>query len=255
MTMHQLALDFTDYSICPWCGETLELDVLEYYPEDHHVVLWTCCEGLQAEAMETIKADPRGFARWFETMTDRPARQGYNPVGGHAALDFGLTLAEIPQADAKAFVRKHHRHCPPPAGWRWGHAVYNGSTLIAVAMVGRPVARKLDHTKVVEVNRLCVDPTLDSELVWNACSMLYAAAAKEAKRRGFERIVTYTLESETGGTLVAAGWTPTVKTKGGSWSRKGRQRTDKTSTCKKQRWERGLTKKARNSPSGRKERT
>jgi hypothetical protein len=224
---------------CPYCGDDYLVDVLEHWPEEHAWMFDACCEGSQAEALDFAETDPKGFARWYERQTGLKARRSYVSDSEFCLrLDFGLQLDTIPQKEAKAFVREHHRHCPPPAGWRWGHAVYNGHTLVAVAMVGRPVARALDKDKVVEVNRLCVDPSLDTELVWNACSMLYGAAAREAKKRGFETIITYTLETESGGTLKASGWTPTTKTKGGSWDTPARRRTDKTSTCRKQRWER-----------------
>jgi hypothetical protein len=109
-------------------------------------------------------------------------------------------------------------------------------------MVGRPVARLLDHTRVVEVNRVCI-AELEPELVWNACSMLYAAAAKEARRRGFETIVTYTLEDERGSALRACGWTAAALTRGGSWNRTSRPREDKAPTGRKVRWELELTTK------------
>lgn len=230
--------------ICPYCGDEWFLDVLEYWPEAHAWMFDTCCEWAHEDACAHAAEDPKGFAEWFERMTGVQARRSYDDEL-NLKIDFGLTLAPITLQQAKDFVNEHHRHNPPPVGWRWGHAVYNGPTLVAIAMVGRPVARMIDGQTTVEVNRLCVNPDLDPELAWNACSMLYGAAAKEAKRRGYSRIITYTLESESGGTLVAAGWTPTHTTKGGSWDRKGRARTDKAPTCRKVRWERGLNKKAK----------
>lgn len=231
---------------CPYCGDEYLVDVLEYYPEERAWMFDACCEGSQAEAIDFAESDPRGFGKWFESSTGQPCRRSYLSDSQFGlALDYGLRLGEVTQKVAKAFVREHHRHCPPPAGWRWGHGLYNGGELIAVAMVGRPVARAYDKDRVVEVNRLCVNPDIDPELVWNACSMLYAAAAKEARRRGFERVITYTLETEPATTLRAAGWVATVKTKGGSWNTPARARTNKTSTCKKQRWEKGLNKRVR----------
>lgn len=243
--MMQLTIEF---NACPYCGEELLVDVLDYWHDDGTgKATWlfeTCCEGSHTEAVAFSQEDPRGFGRWFSERTGEPVRRSYGR-DGQMRVDFGLRLEAVTLAEAKAFVDQHHRHNKPPCGWRWGHAVYNGRKLVAVAMVGRPVARALDHTKVVEVNRLCVDPTLDPELVWNACSMSYSAAAKTAKRRGFERIITYTLESEGGVALRASGWTATTTTKGGSWSTPSRPRKDKASTCRKVRWERGLTKRWR----------
>ena len=72
--------------------------------------------------------------------------------------------------------------------------------LVGVAMVGRPVARKLCDGITAEVVRVCTDGTR------NACSILYAACARAAKSLGYHRILTYTLESEPGVSLRAAGW-------------------------------------------------
>ena len=125
---------------------------------------------------------------------------------GSLLLDWNPRIVTVSQARAKAFVREHHAHCPPPAGWRFGAGLCNGHELIGVVMVGRPVARRLDPARVVEVNRLCIRRDLPHGLTWNACSMLYAWSAREAKARGYDRIVTYTLDSEPGTTLRAAGW-------------------------------------------------
>ena len=205
----------------------------------------TCCEGSHADLCEQVTECSReSFAAWFEGRTGAHIRQGYQSTvePDFLRLDFGLELRDVPQAEAKAFITENHRHNPAPAGWRWGHGVYNGGQLIAVGWVGRPVARAIDHTQVCEVNRVCVNHDLDPQLVWNACSMIYAAAAKEAKSRGFSRIITYTLESESGHALKASGWTAVAVTKGGSWNCPSRPRTDKAPTCRKVRWARGLTK-------------
>ena len=53
----------------------------------------------------------------------------------------------------------------------------------------------------LEVTRVCV---LEGNR--NANSMLYGACARAAKGLGFERLITYTLENESGSSLRAAGW-------------------------------------------------
>jgi hypothetical protein len=53
---------------------------------------------------------------------------------------------------------------------------------------------------------------------------------------GYRRAVTYTLESESGASLKAAGFTLDGVTDGGSWDRPARRRTDKTTTAPKKRW-------------------
>jgi hypothetical protein len=240
-------------STCRYCGGEKELSVLELWREERAFLLSTCCEEYH-EAMLDELADPelqrdpnwfRGFREWLLDETGLDARTVYVSSDGMIRLDYGLELRPIKLNDAKEFVARHHRHNKPPCGWRWGHAVYNGDDLVGVAMVGRPVARMLDASRVVEVNRVCIDPTLDSGLVWCAASMLYGAAAREAKARGFEKVITYTLEHELGTTLRAAGWSVETTTKGGSWNRPSRARTDSAPTCRKFRWARALTKRAR----------
>lgn len=236
--------------LCEYCGEERTLGVLEVWPDERAFMIETCCEAYQWAMLDEL-GDPelhrnpewfRGFSEWLWNEAGLEARTLYVTDDGLIRIDWGLELRPVSLQEAKAWVREHHRHNPPPAGWRWGHAVYNGPDLVGVAMVGRPVARKIDHTEVVEVNRVCIDPTLDPGLVWNAASMLYGAAAREAKRRGFSRIITYTLEGELGTTLKAAGWLEDGKTKGGTWNRPSRARKDKAPTCRKVRWARQLRK-------------
>lgn len=141
-----------------------------------------------------------------------------------------LRVDTCPLKVAKAFVSEHHRHHKPPLNHRYSLAAYKDAELVGVAIVGRPVARAYDPTEIVEVTRVCTDGTR------NACSKLYGAAAREAKRRGFKKIITYTLETEPGTSLRAVGWEREAKTKGGTWYCPSRPRTDKHPTCKKWRW-------------------
>lgn len=78
---------------------------------------------------------------------------------------------------------------------------------------------------------MCTDGTR------NACSFLYSKARRTSLEMGFERVITYILESESGNSLRAAGWRFVKITGGGSWDRKGRRRVDKAPTEKKQLWE------------------
>lgn len=166
---------------------------------------------------------------------------------GSWIVDWGLSVRSVEQKLAKEFIQRHHRHNPPPPGWLFGLGCYNGPDLVAVAWVGRPVSRILDRTgERIEVNRLCVNPELEPGLTWNACSLLYAECAKRAKllrnRMGerYRIIQTYTLESESGVSLRAAGWTPVYKNKGGAWTRTSRPRANSLPTESKIRWEKPL---------------
>lgn len=66
--------------------------------------------------------------------------------------------------------------------------------------------------------------------------MFYGWTVREARKRKFARIITYILKSEDGTSLRVASWVPEEMTSGGSWSRAGRAREDKTSTERKVRW-------------------
>jgi hypothetical protein len=127
---------------------------------------------------------------------------------------------------------ENHRHHGPPRGHKFSLAIRDdGGKLVGVAIVGRPVARQLEDGWTVEVTRCC---TLGAT---NACSMLYSASRRIAKEMGYRRIITYTLASESGVSLKAAGWVPVAQTKAESWSRSRRHRIDKHPIVPKVRWE------------------
>jgi hypothetical protein len=65
---------------------------------------------------------------------------------------------------------------------------------------------------------------------------LLGAARKEAKKRGYARVITYTLPAEGGVSLRAAGYTSDGPAGGGSWSRDSRERLDRHPTDRKTRW-------------------
>ncbi|MFF7543427.1 XF1762 family protein [Streptomyces canus] len=112
-----------------------------------------------------------------------------------------LHLVPVRSREAKDFVRAWHRHQPPPAGqiFTVGAADEPG-TLHAVAIVGRPVARHLDDGTTLEVTRAASDG------VPNANSLLYGASWRAAKALGYQRLITFTQEGESGASLRGAGW-------------------------------------------------
>lgn len=142
-----------------------------------------------------------------------------------------LVAAPITFAQAAAFVREHHRHHTPPVGHKFSIAAMAGDEIAGVVIVGRPVARRRDDGGTLEVTRLC---TLGHP---NACSFLYGAAARAAFALGYRRIGTYTLRSEPGTSLKAAGWKLIAETPGKSWSVPTRPRTDKHPIEPKLLWE------------------
>ena len=144
----------------------------------------------------------------------------------------------IIQRAAQNFIGQHHRHNKPPRGDLFRCSLWCDQELVGVLMVGRPLARMLQDGLTCEVIRLCV---LDGHA--NACSMLYARAARVARELGYNKIITYTLITEQGGSLRASGWTRENVSDGGQWSRDGRPRQlllPEFQNLQKVRWSRTL---------------
>lgn len=71
-----------------------------------------------------------------------------------------LRLVPVTFKEACGFVEMWHRHLPPPVGHKFSIGVANGTELVGVAMVGRPVARHYDDGLTLEVNRTVADRAL-----------------------------------------------------------------------------------------------
>jgi hypothetical protein len=141
-----------------------------------------------------------------------------------------LHLQPVTLRNANRFITQHHRHHKPPQGAKFAIGVNNGEHLVGVIVVGRPVARILDDNQTAEVTRCCTDGTR------NACSLLYGAAWRAARAMGYHRLITYTLETEPGTSLRAAGWELIGPAGGGGWNRPGRPRKDDHPTEPKLLW-------------------
>lgn len=143
-----------------------------------------------------------------------------------------LRLKPVTFRQACEFIDLHHSHHRPPQGHKFSiGVVQDDEELCGVVCVGRPVARNLDDGYTAEVTRCCTDRTK------NVASKLYGAAWRAAKAMGYTTLITYTLEEESGRSLVAAGWKQVASSPGGSWSTKSRPRKDKHPTGPKTRWE------------------
>ena len=130
-----------------------------------------------------------------------------------------LRITPITLTEANEYVGRHHRHHQPTVGHIFSVAV-SDDEVRGVAIVGRPVARSLQDGYTAEVLRVATDGTQ------NACSMLYATCWRAARALGYRQLGTYTLASEPGTSLIAAGWKIVGQTKGQSWDRPGRPRVD-----------------------------
>lgn len=142
-------------------------------------------------------------------------------MGYHCAMK--LTAVPITLTEAREFVGNFHRHNKPPVGGVFAVGVSDGNGLVGVAIAGRPVARMLDNGETLEVTRCCV---LD-DAPKGSCSFLYARLWNAARALGWKRMLTYTLQSESGASLRGAGWKVIAQTEGynpGAWqSRPGRE--------------------------------
>ena len=145
-----------------------------------------------------------------------------------------LALTPISLREANAFDERNHRHHKGVTGHKFSIGCTRDGELVGVAIMGRPVSRYLDDGLTLEVNRLC---TTGAE---NACSMLYGAAARAARAMGYQKIITYTLDTEPGTSLRAAGWQCAGPAGGERWTGKRRPAADLYPPQKKLRYEKQL---------------
>jgi hypothetical protein len=116
---------------------------------------------------------------------------------------------------ANDFVQAHHRHNGRTArdGGKFAVACEYGGKVVGVAIVGNPVsATYMDKAKygaVAEVLRTCTS----DEAPANAVSFLYGACTRVCRGMGFDRLISYTLTTESGASLRGAGWKHTADTK------------------------------------------
>lgn len=148
----------------------------------------------------------------------------------------GVSLILIPLNldEANAFVAAHHRHSKPVRGHKWSVGVGSEGRLRGVAIAGRPVSRELQDGFTIEILRVCTDGAR------NACSMLYAACCRAAAGMGYLLAITYTLASEGGASLRAAGFMPVAEVKDRQWDCPSRPRVERDLVGGKVRWERKL---------------
>ena len=151
-----------------------------------------------------------------------------------------LKVKPITLRFANEYVKQHHRHSKTAQGCKFCIAAIDDvQTIVGVAIVGRPVARRLDDGYTAEIVRTCTTGTK------NVNSLLYGACARIWKEMGGTKIITYTLETESGISLKAAGYTHDNTTKsfpkGTGWpTRKNREWQPNVHSLQKYRWVRNF---------------
>lgn len=142
-----------------------------------------------------------------------------------------LCTVPLDLAEANAFVDRLHRHHKPVPGHKFSIGAAFGDRIVGVAIIGRPVSRVRDDGLTLEVTRLCSDGTR------NTCSFLLGACRRATFALGYKRLGTYTLASEGGASLRAAGWRIVGEVRGRSWSCPSRPRVDTHPLQDKLLWE------------------
>lgn len=114
-----------------------------------------------------------------------------------------LKIVPLELRELNSLVEKYHRHHKPVQGHRFSIGVIETKTgeIVGGCSVGRPISRNVNPKEVLEVTRLVTNGTK------NACSILYAAAARIGREMGYKKIQTYILDTENGTSLIASGWT------------------------------------------------
>jgi hypothetical protein len=142
-----------------------------------------------------------------------------------------LEVVPMTLREARRFVAEHHRQHKPPQGGLFAIGASDGDAIVGVVIVGRPVARLADNGWTAEVTRLASDGTR------NVCSMLYAAAWRAARAMGYRKLITYTLQTEPGSSLRAAGFALVGEVTRRSWNTPSRPRVDQDVRQPRFRWE------------------
>ena len=146
-----------------------------------------------------------------------------------------MKIIPLRMSQANKFISKYHRHNKPVdhRGHRFSIGLVDGENkLIGVAIAGQPIAQRNDDGFTLEILRVCV---LDGYR--NANSMLYGRVRRIGMLMGYHRIITYTLQSESGASLRAVGAT-SKEIRTYPWDRPARPRNDQEVThLQKLRWE------------------
>jgi hypothetical protein len=141
-----------------------------------------------------------------------------------------LVVRPVTLKQANTFVGVEHRHHDGVTGHRWSLGAYRDNTIVGVAVVGRPTGKTADQYVVAEITRLCTDGSP------HVCSFLIGRVRRAAQAMGYVRGLTYTLATEPGTSLCAAGCQLLDVVKGRSWDRDTRARTDSHPTVDKNKW-------------------
>jgi len=120
------------------------------------------------------------------------------------ALVIRLGAVPISLNEANNFVEAFHRHNGRTArnGGKFAIGAVLGDDLVGVAIVGNPLSATLMDGFTAEVLRVCVTDKAPK----GTNSFLYSRCWRIWRLMGGTRMITYTLQDESGASLRGAGW-------------------------------------------------
>jgi len=142
-----------------------------------------------------------------------------------------MEFKPISRKIANEFINNNHRHNKSVCGDKYRIGLFDETKLIGVGIAGNPVSRKQMDGDTIEITRVCVLPDYP-----NACSMIYARMKRIAQLLGYKRIISYTLESESGSSLKAIGAKIDHKVAKGNWLNRRNRAYQEVNDMPKQMW-------------------
>jgi hypothetical protein len=155
-----------------------------------------------------------------------------------------LEIVPFTLREANEFVEAFHRHNGRTArnGGKFAIGLRHGTDLVGVAIVGNPLSAKYMDGFTAEVLRTCTRP----EAPLGAVSKLYAVCWRAWQALGGRKLITYTLQTESGSSLKGAGWRIVGQSKpiGDNWNKQDWRQWQPIYGQKKFRWEIAELRKA-----------
>jgi hypothetical protein len=115
-----------------------------------------------------------------------------------------MEIVPITLREANDFVEQFHRHNGRTArnGGKFAIGASKEGQLFGVAIVGNPISGSFMDGFTAEVLRTCARPDAPR----NVNSFLYGACWRIWRAMGGRKLITYTLQTESGASLRGAGW-------------------------------------------------
>jgi hypothetical protein len=121
-----------------------------------------------------------------------------------------LRVRPVKRDVARVFVAEHHSHHRSHVGHRISLGAFLERELVAVVVLGNPIAVEHDDGETWEITRLCCGPRAPRF----TASRLIGKGTRVALSAGLTLLVSYTRVDEPGTCYLASNWTPVAITDG-----------------------------------------